>query len=107
MENEYYVWNTEVEAQMALDFINTTTWFPIISNNAGTGLPAPDKQQTISWSDNVLERIDGKWCFPRIPEGRLDTLNVPASSRQAYLNAFSPSIEVYQETWFPVVSGEF
>ena len=100
--NEYYVWDTEVAAQAALDFINGTGWFPIVGRNAKTGLPAPDKQMTTKWADEVQERVDGKWCFPRVKEARLDALGVPAEDRQAFLDAFNPTIEEYQNDWFPV-----
>jgi hypothetical protein len=101
MSNEYYVWDTEVQAQAALDYINGSGWFPIVGVNAATGEPQPDKQQTTSWASEVLERVDNKWCFPRIPEARLDAIGVPANDRQAFLDAFNPSIEEYDSNWFP------
>jgi hypothetical protein len=100
MAQEYYVWDTEAEAQSALDYINGTSWFPIVGNNAATGQPAPNKQRTTKWTDAVQQRYDGKWCFPRVPASRMDAMNVPAEDRQAFLDAFTPSIEEYDETWF-------
>lgn len=99
---EYYVWDTEAQAQAALDFINNSGWFPIVSKNAYTGLPAYDKQKTVKWADAPLQRLDNKWCFQRIPAVRMDALNVPADDRQAFLDAFQPTIEEYDPAWFPV-----
>ena len=99
---EYYVWNTEAEAQAALDFINNSGWFPIIGRNAKTGELQPDKQKTTKWADSVQERLDGKWCFPRIEEVRLDALGIPPETRQGFLDAFQPTIEEYQSEWFPI-----
>jgi hypothetical protein len=98
---EYYVWDTEPEAQAALDFINTTTWFPITGVSADSGEPAVGKAKTTKWADSVLQRQDGKWCFQRVPESRLDAIGVPANDRQSFLDAFNPTIETYVSTWFP------
>ena len=107
MANEYYVWDTESEAQTALDYINASGWFPIVGVNAATGDPQPDKQQTILWAAEVLQRVtDNKWCFPRIPEARLDAIGVPAEDRQAFLDTFNPSIEEYDPSWFPTEEPE-
>lgn len=99
--SEYYVWDLEAQAQAALDFINATGWFPIVGRNAKTGELQPDKQMTTSWATEVQERVDTKWCFSRIPEATLDALGVPAEDRQAFLDAFNPTIEEYQDWWFP------
>jgi hypothetical protein len=100
--NEYYVWDTEAEAQAALDYINSTEWFPVVGKNVATGKPEPEKQQTTVWASEILERVDGKWCFARIPEGRMDALEVSAEDRQAFLDTFNPTIEEYQDGWFEV-----
>jgi len=98
---EYYVWDTEAQAQAALDYINNSGWFPIVGRNAKTGELQPDKQKTTCWAEEVLERVDGKWCFPRIPESRLNALGVSKEDRQAFLNAFQPTIQVFHISWFP------
>lgn len=100
--SEYYVWDTEAEAQAALDYINGTGWFPITGRNAKTGELAPDKQKTTKWADQVLERVDGRWVFPRIPASIMDAVGVPEADRQAFLDTFTPVIEEYQDDWFPV-----
>jgi len=99
--NEYYVWDNEPQAQAALDYINGSGWFPIVGNNAATGEPAPDKQTTTCWVSEISERLDGKWCFPRVPSERLDYIGVPEEDRQAFLNVFAPTIEEYDDSWFP------
>ena len=101
--SEYYVWNTEIEAQAALDFINGTDWFPIVGRNAKTGELQPDKQMTTAWTDVVQERTDTKWCFPRVSATVMDAVGVPAEDRQAFLDTFTPVIEEYQDDWFPVI----
>jgi hypothetical protein len=91
---EYYIWDTESEAQTALNFINGTNWFPLTGNNALTGEPEPDKQKTSSWTDSVLEsNVDGKWGFKRVSVELMDFAGVPAEDRQAFLDTFNPSIE--------------
>ena len=102
MSTEYYVWDDEAVAQAALDYINGSGWFPITGVNAATGQPQPNKQKTERWCSEIQERVDGKWCFPRIPESRMDAIGVPPEDRQAFLDAFNPSIEEYQDGWFPV-----
>ena len=103
--NEYYVWDTEVAAQAALDFINGSGWFPLVGRNAGSGALEPDKQATTSWADAVRERVDGKWIFHRIPTEVLDHVGVLPEHRQAFLDAFVPTVEEYQDDWFPVEEG--
>ena len=91
---EYYIWNTEAEAQAALDFVNGTSWFPLVGNNSATGKPEPNKQQTLKWADSVQQRnTDGKWGFPRVPSAIMDAIGVSAEERQSFLDAFTPSIE--------------
>ena len=103
---EYYVWNTEAEAQAALDFINESDWFPIVGRNAKTNVLQPNKQHTTCWADKVVERVDGKWCFSRITEKILNILNISAEERQQFLDGFAPVIEEYQDGWFPIVVEE-
>jgi len=107
MSNEFYVWDTEVEAQSALDFINSTEWFPLIGSDP-TGNKRPDKQKTICWATNVLERLDGKWTFARIPSELLDYAGVPEEDREAFLTAFNPTIEVCDNycEWFDCSDDE-
>lgn len=106
MANEYYVFETKEQAEFALDYINNSQWFPMVGVNAFTGKPEPEKQMTMKWTDNVNERVDGKWCFPRIPSTRLDAMNVSVQDRQDFFNACKPAIEEYQADWFPPMDEE-
>lgn len=104
--SEYYVWDTEAAAQAALDYINNSGWFPIVGRNAKTGVLQPDKQQTTEWASAPRERVDGKWCFSRITTDILDAVGVSAEDRQAFLDAFAPTIEEYQDDWFPIIEDD-
>jgi hypothetical protein len=105
---QFYVWASTngVTATNALDYINTSGWFPVTGNNAKTRKPEPDKQKTISWATNVQERVDGKRCFPRIPEKVLDAVGVPVAQRGLFFTVFKPDVETYQSDWFPVEEDE-
>ena len=98
---QYYVWASEATATNALNAINDSGWFPITGRNAATGELAPDKAKTTMWTDAVLERLDGKFVFLRIPEATLDALNVPELERQTWWDGYLPAVEEYQDDWFP------
>lgn len=100
---EYYVFDTEQEAQDALDFINTSGWFPLTGNDPSNGASKPDGPKTETWCENIIERLDNKWCFPRIPSDLMDTIKVPAEQRQFFLDTFTPAIEQFDPSWFPLV----
>jgi hypothetical protein len=88
--NQYYVWNTNQGslATNALKYINVDSgWFPYRTN-------------TLTWTDSVLTRLDGKLCFPRLPESLLDTLGIPQAQRELFFTIFSPSVDVYKDSWF-------
>lgn len=105
---QYYVWSAAnaAVATNALAYINGTSWFPVPGRNARTGKIENDHAKTTKWADAVQTRADGKVCFPRIPEKILDKLNVPQEDRAAFFTAFQPTVEVYQNDWFPVVEVE-
>jgi len=108
IDGQYYVWESNQEglANAALNYINNSGLLPLIGSNS-SGVPQPDKQKTMRWTDEVLEIIDGRFCFERIPEKTLDYMGVPVSNRVAYLEAFQPSIEMYGGTnWFPATESE-
>jgi len=96
---EYYVFPTEVEAIACVNFINSTPWFPIVGKT--NGVFNPDAQQTTCWVDAPTELVSGEWAVPRIPEVRLDALNVPASQRDAFLVAFGQDIRDLDRSDFP------
>ena len=100
MSIEYYVWDTEAEAQAALDYINNSGWFPIASRNVQTG-EVDANILTTCWLSEVSQRLDSKWCFKRVPAARMDALGVPQEDRDAFLSTFNPTIEVWQDGWFP------
>ena len=99
---QYYVWVDGATATNVLTYINNSGWFPIIVTNAATGELAPDKTATTKWADDVLLRVDGKFCFQRIPITLLDDLGVSMEDREAFLLAFNPDIEIVQADWFLV-----
>ena len=82
---EYYVFETEGQAQACLDYINNSDWFPIAGTNGSIG--------TTKWAEAIQELPDGRFAFPRIPSNRLDFIGVSVQSREAFLHAFNPSIE--------------
>ncbi len=81
-----------------LDTINAMPWFPI--TGVRNGKPDPDAQKTVRWADRPVQRLDGKWVFPRIPEARLDQFGVSQQLRQQILNLFKPVIEERQPGQF-------
>lgn len=92
--SEYYVWaaDKKAKAQAMLDAINGDELFPIVGNNAATGLPAPDKCHTERWCDAVIELDDGRHCFPRVPAAMMDKHGVPKAKRDALLALHQPAI---------------
>lgn len=99
---QYYVWTSAPVATNALYALNNSWWFPITGHNAKTGLPAPDKAKTTKWADSVQVTTNNLYVVPRIPTRLMDALNVPEVEREAWWNAFQPSVEEYQDGWFPV-----
>jgi len=98
--SEYYVFATEAEAQACVDYINNTPWFPIAGKV--NGKPAPESNaKTTKWCNSGTELANGEWAVPRIPESRLDTLEVPQEDRQAFLDAFGQDIRTLTSDDFP------
>jgi len=100
----YYVWDDENVAIAALNALNNSPQFPVIGNK--NGKPAPESQATTKWADAPKEMIDGRWAVLKIPDERMDFLNVPLEQRQAFLNAFNPSIEELDTDDFPAPPEE-
>lgn len=99
--NEWYRWNDLATAQAALDAINANENLPLTGRNAKTGQLEPTKQKTTKWCDSVTACTDGKYGFPRIPEARMDSIGITQVERDAWLTAFSPTIETFDRNWIP------
>jgi hypothetical protein len=103
---EWYRFDTVEAAQACLDAVNNHPKLPHVGRNALSGKLQPDKCQTTKWCDSVTECLDGKFGFPRVTEKWLDILEVSEEDRQAFLDAFNPSIEEYDPAWIPAREEE-
>ena len=108
IRGQYYVWEADegAAASNSLAYVNSSVIFPVTGDNAHNGEKQPDKAKASRWSDQVLIRVDGKYCYQRIPTTTLDYVGSTMSDRLAFLNTFGPAIEVYQPDWFVVVEEE-
>jgi len=97
-KGQYYVWDTEAEAVAALASINASSVFPIPSKK--NGVVVPEEVKTMSWSDTPRQRLDGKYCFERIPANMLEHFGISQEDADSWVTAFNPAVEVYDETWF-------
>jgi hypothetical protein len=87
---EYYVFPTQAEAQDGIDAINNSGWFPIVGKR--NGVPDPTAQATTCWVESATEMTSGEWAIQRIPEPRLDYLDVSQENRDNFLAAFGQDI---------------
>lgn len=87
---EHYVFQTELEAQGCIDYINATPWFPIVGLKQGQ--ESPSSQTTTAWCESPVELTTDEWAVPRISESRLDYLEVPQANRDAFIAAFGLDI---------------
>lgn len=88
---EFYVFQTEGQAQSCINFINAQPYYPVRGQYRGG--PAPDnKQKTERWTDAPREMVSGEWAVPRVPEPTLDYVGVPVEDRQAFLQNFGQDI---------------
>jgi len=101
---EYYVFQTEAEALGCLNYINSTPWFPIVGKV--NGVDAPNNQTTTSWAEAPVEMLSGEWAVPRIPQSRLDYLEVSAEDRTNFLASFGQDIRTLTAEDFPVIEEE-
>lgn len=92
---QYYIWADANVASNALNYINSTDWFPAPGKNKKTGEDVPN--QTTSWATEMTELKDGRVGFLRIPEAVLDRLGVSEADRELYWTAFSPTAIVLTE----------
>jgi hypothetical protein len=95
---EWYVFTTQEQAQDALDYVNSFPVFPIVGERAGA--PDPSAQLTTCWCESLRQRVDGKWCFPRIPSERLDLMGVSMEQRLHFFQTFNPVVEEEQPYWW-------
>jgi hypothetical protein len=86
--NPWIVYATEADAKAGLASIDAGFGYPLTGINAKTGAPAPEAQQTRTWSVPVQRVTDGKWCFPA-PPAEHRSVDPPHT------------IEEYNLNWFP------
>ena len=98
---DYYVYQTEADAQAALNYINGSSWFPITSKV--NGIDAPDKPKTTKWADAPSEMTSGEFAVPRVPAALLDYIGVPEEDRIAFIAAFGQDIRPLTTTDFPEI----
>ena len=87
---EYYVFITQNEAQVCIDAINGSGYFPITGNCCGVA--APDKQKTTNWIDTPREMTTGSYAVPRIPDKSLNALKVTQDNRDDFLAEYGQDI---------------
>lgn len=93
---QYYVFETEQEALSAEMDISTIGNFPI-TNVDFNGVPQLDKQKTERWAIPI-QRLDGKWVFPRVPIEIAHTYPQEVLQNFAYKHNYT--IEAYFDEWF-------
>lgn len=95
---EYYVFSSEQTALDAESYITQVAGYPVAGVRASDGQPRPDAQKTERYAIPI-ERLDGKWVFPRIPQSIRD--QYPQSVKDNFNNSYPHTIEVYNPNWFP------
>jgi hypothetical protein len=95
---EYYVFNDEQTAINAELYIREHGNLPLTGINALTGLPEPEKAKTEKWAI-PQQRLDGKWVFPRLSE--YFRMNCTEEEITTFFTSFNPTIETYNNDWFP------
>jgi hypothetical protein len=101
--HEWYRWPEQAPAQAALDYINNHPSLPHVGMCKGK--PAPDKQMTTKWADELTECTDGWWGFPRVSNAWLDRINVSPTERTQFLNHFvlgqEGAVQEFDPDWIP------
>ena len=95
---DYLVFTTEADALAAEQYIATAGSAPIVGTNAQTGAPVPTKQTTDRWAVPV-QRLDGKWVFPRVPAELY--AHMPQSVVDDFNTNHPHDVEQYDAAWFP------
>lgn len=88
----WLIYATIQQAQEALNYINSTNWFP-----ADNGL-------TTQWCDKVTETVFG-FGFPAIPSERIEANSIPESEVNLFFATF-PNVEVKAIEATDIVGGE-
>ena len=101
---QYYVFDTEAEAEAALTDINSDERFPIVGRNAATGELEPNKQQTTCWVKKSKQRKDGKWVFERLPTAEI--IKIKPEKAQKFKNDHKYGLEDHNKNWFPELEVE-
>lgn len=92
--DQFYVWSDASVANSALNYINVVSgWLPYEDPETGYKMD--------NWMSEVLEREDGKFVFQRIPSALLTQFGIPPEEQQLFFTTFNPTIETYQDDWFP------
>ena len=92
----YDVFETQVIAQEALDFLALHAGYPAVNFNAETGEPATSNTKTKQWAVMAQRVTDGKWFFKRIKD------EIRANYPQALIDAYMlipHTEEVYADDW--------
>ena len=99
---EFYVFQTEAEANACIFGINASGVFPIAGKTNGVSVLG--KTQTTCWVKKARELpATGEWAIPRIPESRLDYIGVPEENRDAFLSVFGQDIRSLSYSDFTTV----
>jgi len=97
---EFYVFQTEAEANACIFGINASGVFPIAGKTNGVSVLG--KTQTTCWVKKARELpATGEWAIPRIPESRLDGMGVLQENRDAFLASFGQDIRELASIDFP------
>ena len=104
MNIEY--WFRFPNENLAIDLrnvINSLSGFPVIGRNAKTKLPAPDKQTTDIWVEEIILCIDGKYGFKAPDERKIDDLALTEQENINMHNFYEENTVEFDSSWLPVV----
>ena len=93
-----YLFTNEVKARQAEARLRELHGMPIVGRNAATGKPAPDKTQTVRWSEPLQRDLDGKWEMEASP--------IVEKSDQQELDRFKADFPHEREEPKPVRAGQ-
>lgn len=84
----YYAQKNKAIMTAAMNYLNSSDFLP--ANGVKNGKIIPD--QTMLWTTNITETVDGWYCIPKIPNKSLDALGVPEEDRTNFVSSFSITI---------------
>ena len=94
---ECYVFNTLLEAENSLAYIDEAGGTPITGRNALTGELEPLKTKTETWA-KIQQRItDNKYFFPRVSEDILSLY--PLEVLKNFNDNYTFVIETFDSSW--------